>query len=361
MEGFRRYIWNIGLALLAAVGFAACDIHEFPHEEEPVAFCLNLDFTNAVDMGFNREVDYAEGSAAANGRLFAPPADAKLYVRYTVAAYAVDESGNVADHPAMRTAVTRVAGESLNSSIPLNITPGRYRFYVWTDYADGNSTADWLYDTRNLGEISYPSREAYTGSTDMRDAFRGETEAELSMSNTAATVEMKRPLAKFRFVSDDLKEFVAQALAQRNSDGRTDAPALSATEMERAIKELRLQDYRVSFRYEGYMPAVFNLFTDKPVDSWAGVEFGSRMAQIDDGDVELGFDYVMMNGKETTVPVSVSIYDAGGKLLTKSAAIDVPLKRNMLTVVRGRFLTTKTSSGVGINTDFDGEYDYEVP
>ena len=36
------------------------------------------------------------------------------------------------------------------------------------------------------------------------------------------------------------------------------------------------------------------------------------------------------------------------------------LVRNKLTVVRGHFLTSKASGGIGIVTKFDGEYDYEV-
>ena len=57
------------------------------------------------------------------------------------------------------------------------------------------------------------------------------------------------------------------------------------------------------FRYQGFMPCSFNMFTNKPADSWTGVAFDSTMQRLSDTEVELGFDYVFVNGGESTVPV----------------------------------------------------------
>lgn len=76
-------------------------------------------------------------------------------------------------------------------------------------------------------------------------------------------------------------------------------------------------------------------------------------------NAELGFDYVFVNGHESSVTVSVEIYDRDGTLLSRSQPISVPLVRNKVTIVRGKFLTVKAEGGVSIDADFDGEYNYE--
>ena len=48
------------------------------------------------------------------------------------------------------------------------------------------------------------------------------------------------------------------------------------------------------------------------------------------------------------------------ELLSSTDPIDVPLERSKLTIVRGPFLTTQASGGVGIDPGFDGEWNYEI-
>ena len=126
------------------------------------------------------------------------------------------------------------------------------------------------------------------------------------------------------------------------------------------IKNINTNDFRVVFRYQGFMPCSFNMFTNKPADSWTGVAFDSTMQRLSDTEVELGFDYVFVNGGESTVPVSVEVYDTDGTLLSSTLPIDVPVVRNKLTVVRGNFLSSKASGGVSIRTELDGEYNLEI-
>ena len=83
------------------------------------------------------------------------------------------------------------------------------------------------------------------------------------------------------------------------------------------------------------------------------------MTQLDKNNAELGSDYVFVNGHESSVTVSVEIYDRDGTLLSRSQPISVPLVRNKVTIVRGKFLTVKAEGGVSIDADFDGEYNYE--
>ena len=88
-----------------------------------------------------------------------------------------------------------------------NLRLGKYRFLVWVDYVVHGTKADLYYNTSNFEEIILADRQNHTGSTDRRDAFRGEKEAEvydnpeLTANSTRSTavnrieVEMERPLA----------------------------------------------------------------------------------------------------------------------------------------------------------------------
>ena len=85
------------------------------------------------------------------------------------------------------------------------------------------------------------------------------------------------------------------------------------------------------------------------------------MKVLSESDTELGHDMVLVNGHGSSVSVSLEVFDRDGTLLSSTNPIDVPIVRNKLTVVRGRFLTTSASGGIGVVTKFDGEYNYEVP
>lgn len=352
------------LALLLVA--AACDVHEFPENggeggSDRVPFVLNLDFTGTMEMGFHKEIDYSKQSTSLQP-LSADAEQQVCDVRYTVHAYRVDANGNTASTPDTVITHTKQDISNLNYSMVIPLEKGTYKFLVWADYVTHGTTDDLYYRVADFKAVTYPSADGYVGCDDYRDAFRGEKDAAVTAAVNAdgtapsATVVMERPLAKFKFISTDLDEFLT--LIAKRSHGKS-APQ-SRQELLDAISRINVADYKVVFRYAGFMPCSFNVWTNKPNDSWTGIHFNGRMEKLSDTESQLGFDYVMVNGKESTVAVAVYIYDRDGILLSNSDPIDVPLKRNKLTVVRGRFLLSRASGGVGISNKFDGEYDYVV-
>ena len=81
-----------------------------------------------------------------------------------------------------------------------------------------------------------------------------------------------------------------------------------------------------------------------------GVVFNASLAEVTETSATLAFDYVFVNGTER-------IYDDGGELVSESTGIRIPYKRNVVTRIYGDFLTRSYNSGVGIDPDYDGEYD----
>lgn len=369
------------MSLFAILGFSACDVHEFPDMPERRPYELVLDFTNAIDMGFYQTIDYSRASTEASPSGTKTQTEITYDIRYTVNAYRID--GNDGNRLSDTTVVVCNSDlENLNHTLRLNLRPGKYRFLVWADYVVHGTKTDLYYNTSNFEEIILADRQNHTGSTDRRDAFRGEKEAEvydnpeLTSNSTRSTavnrvvVEMERPLAKFKFISHDIVKFLSYVLQQRAirqkeaeikaQQGVSPESADPKADPKADIKNINTNDFRVVFRYQGFMPCSFNMFTNKPADSWTGVAFDSTMQRLSDTEVELGFDYVFVNGGESTVPVSVEVYDTDGTLLSSTLPIDVPVVRNKLTVVRGNFLSSKASGGVSIRTEFDGEYNLEI-
>lgn len=105
------------------------------------------------------------------------------------------------------------------------------------------------------------------------------------------------------------------------------------------------------------MARSFNMFTNRPADSWAGVSYESDLKVIDSDHAEVGFDYVFVNSHDTSVNVSVEIYDrSDGTVLARIRPVDVPLSRSRHTYVTGPFLTTTAGGAVGIDPSYDGDF-----
>ena len=68
----------------------------------------------------------------------------------------------------------------------------------------------------------------------------------------------------------------------------------------------------------------------------------------------------MVNGHESSVAVCMEVYDPDGELIGSTSTISVPTMRGRNTIVRGRFLTSQATGGVGIDPGFDGEYNIEL-
>lgn len=357
MKLIKHYIVYSILSLLALTG---CDVHEFPEEREKlVSYMLHLDFDTEIPL--YKEIAYSRNSESKG---LADTHD----IRYIVNAYRSDENGRSDSRMATSTFVlTRPYTSGLNCSVPLELNEGHYTFRVWTDYVDAGSSSDKYYDTRNFAEIILTDRENHPGSNDCREAFRGITTAEVTdnAGQSPMTVEMKRPMGKFKFVSTDVDAFysrvVKEIMEKRGLSLEDESESDSRTIYDQLLKSVDITDYKVVFRYNIFMPCAFNMFTDKPADSWTGMSFNSQMHKENESEMNLGFDYIFVNGSETTLSISVEIYNADGELISSSNPVDVPIVRNKLTVVKGAFLTSKASGGVAINPGFDGpDYNIEI-
>lgn len=356
----RRCIYIVMCIIVLCI--TACDVHEFPEEKAAlVPFTLHLDFNS--EMPLYKELTYTRSSTENAEATAAEPHD----VRYTINAYRTDNVATESRTADTTFVITKSNTYTLNHTARIELPEGSYRFRVWADYIDAGSTKDKYYDTSDFAQIMLCDPNNHPGSTDYRDAFRGETTGvvinkDYYINSTAnaianeATVDMRRPMGKFQIISTDVEIFLTRVEEAMKEAGIV---TRGQTAYDRLLQSVRWSDYKIVVRYESFMPCAYNMFTDKPAEAWTGISFDSRMYPLSSQEIELGFDYIFVNGSETTLSISLAVYDANGVLVSSTHPFDVPIVRSKLTVIKGEFLTSIADGGVSINPGYDGD-DYNI-
>lgn len=360
-----NYIQRIAamMAVMFVAVFTSCSVHEWPEEKKPeyYKFVLNLDYS--TELPLYQIVEHQMSRAEIED----------FYdVRYTIEVYVNRYERSTSYELVERKVVNRDdVTASLNHSVEMMLKPGRYMFKVWTDYVDANSTEHRFYNNDDFEAIVYHGK--YEANNDFRDAFVGTLEAEVTEETRVLTVPNERPLAKFNFITTDLEEFVEHMLelkskeneeseASDNSNAPVDGSEDSTPTDQGPTRVIDISDYTIVFTYVSNLPNEFHMFQNEPVDvaNPNTISFESSIKKLNDNEAELGFDYVM-SGDKLTVDVVIEVRDKDGTSLSQTNKIPVPLERSKLTTIRGKFLTTQASGGIGINPGFDGpDFIYEA-
>ena len=361
-----KTVLHLIAGVMSLFAFVCCDVHEFPIDtQRRVPYELNMHFE--TEMPDYKEVTYTKGS------------DTKLPygghdIRYIVNAYRVDNVRSVSRLPDTTFVFSKRNDGRLDHTVMLSLPEGSYDLKIWTDYVDNNSVSDKYYDASNFEEIILANKSNHGGSNIYREAFRGYGNATVrdpllyvnivaEQIQNEADVEMKRPMGRFKFISTDVDAFFTRVMEMMKEQGKllnVNLKSDSKSAYQQIIQAINLTGYKVIFRYNAFMPCSFNMFTDKPADSWQGVSFSSNM-EIDPSYTEMlmGHDYVFVNGSETTLSISLEVYNAEGEKVSATNPIYVPIVRNKLTLVKGEFLTSTASGGVSINPGYEGD-DYNI-
>ena len=248
------------------------------------------------------------------------------------------------DQVVLHKVVTPALQEDGTYRFGLQVSEGDYDLRLWADYAHTDAPlADAFYHTESLKAVTLFT-EPYTANTDAKDVAYG-NERGITMSGEGATVTMAmlRPLAKFRLIvdADEVKEY----LNIRKYNPQEFPP---------------IEQLTVSVRYEGYFPSGFNVSTGKPNDATGGIAFSGSLAHFSGSatELELCSDWIFVNGTSSFVNATVIVSDNQGNMICRVPGTQIDYRRNQLTTVKGRFLTSGTNSGgICIDTKWDGVYD----
>jgi len=334
------------LAWLVLLGLGSCNVHEYPDVSSKTAFCLRLGY----------QTDFSQQEHLYETRATKGVCEAGE-IRYVVRAYPLRGGEVDWEHYTEEFVFTKDVVNGYNHEVVLELESGAYQIMVWSDLVENVGLEHSIYGIDNFSEIVLQGE--HRANTDYKDAFRGVGQITLEASAIEVLpdtldVAMERPLAKFEFVTNDLKEFIIKEMEALSK-------AESAGDGVKPVTKVDVNDYKVVFYYVGFMPHAYSMFTDKPVDSKTGVMFESKLTQLNETEASLGFDYVFVNGKESAVTIQVGIFNKDGKQLSLTDPIEVPLKRAVHTIMVGKFLMAKASGGVVINPDYEGDHNIVFP
>lgn len=229
--------------------------------------------------------------------------------------------------------VTATATEGIYTST-LQLTPGNYDVRLWADYTTDART-DNHYITSDTKSIRILSKDQYRANTDTRDAFTKALTLTVGNQDQSEDITMHRPLAKYRLVATDVAKY-NQLRAERNY------PAL--------------EDLKISIVYEQFLPCAYNVSTQKPSDSVGGYGYTSALCEHTDDAVTVGKDFVLVNGEQSFVTVTIFFKDANGKTIGGINGVRIDYRAGQLTTVSGNFLTAGVG-GVQVDTNWSGDYE----
>ena len=254
-------------------------------------------------------------------------------LRCQVAAYPLTSTGSLAGAPIDRQTVIFTAGGQ-QSECRMVLPSGDYRLLAWADWVDHGTVTDKYYTTNDLGDITFMGR--YEGNNDYRNAYSGSTSVsfKVKQGDTTTVVRESLPLrsvmGKVKFVATDYNEYLANG-----------------------------QNLRVLVAYTGFLPNHYSVPRGVPFDATTGVNYISSISETStegSGTATVGWDYVMVNGDESSVTMALGLYNDEGQLVGKSSTLNVPIKRGGITIVKDEFLTkTSGGGGIGIDPSFDGD------
>ena len=274
---------------------------------------LRLEFDLGMDM--NGPVNSANSMWSGDGKTY--------NLRYTVEAYRKNENDVIDVTPVRRLVFT---GENIfNPDTELNISleDGCYEFFVWTDFVEAGTAADYFYDTGNLREIKLLGK--HKGNNDFKDAFFGSVKVNVSGGQGTAAkdcgISMKRAVSKCEYYAFELSSL----LNEISADGENP------------------EECTATVFYTGRIPSGFNALTGETCMTRSGAEF-SKSVRLD-ADMRMtniGFDYMFSDEEDSSVSVLVGIFDKHGRLLTTTTHMNIPVSRNLCSSVNCSFITPVT-------------------
>ena len=227
--------------------------------------------------------------------------------------------------------------------VKFNLTP--YEYYTvlaWCDLVEPTGD-DYIYDSSDLHNIRYRdielkdnnNKECFTNVTTID--LREYKESDEKVINRSIT--LTRPMARYRCITTDINDYIGK-------DNTTSKITTVATYVQNVAAGYNVEEQKPNY-FESTRTYISTVSTDD-LD--------------EDGSLEMCYDYLFVDSKQTNVKINFQFYKGvvkmvdgvltreDGKEVTEDdrisnwSGIVVPLKRNMETVIEGRLLTASFGS-----------------
>lgn len=321
-----------------------CDtVHQWPDpgcEVDPTDISAQIDVTCEIELDIEQII--TKGALAP---VYTSEDGEKYLRRYHINIYEENREGK-------EIVFSDVFFQQPSSTDPLSfettLHTKKYEILVWMDYVLSDATDDLFYlTTEGLATIHVPGCDTYKACCDFKDAQTLLYPVDLTdnrdwFKRIVITVPLRRPVAKVTFEAIDFADYAEKMGYHGNLDDY-------------------MKLFHVHVYYNGYIATGFNAETQNLNDASVGYGYDAEPSMLPGGILSrLGFDYLFVNGEKSSVSVSVEITDDSGKVINRVDDITVPTYRGKETIVREKFFTKEYYPGIGINPDFDGEFNVYV-
>ncbi len=295
------------LALAAVMlGLASC-------QTEPEGFDVNV----GGEQDVNITVSLPEGTRADSALgAFAHVDFTKYDVRFQCEVHYNDQ---------VKVLPVQISDNGTTATFPVRLIANRdYKFVVWADLVKEDTTADLHYITS--GGLANISINDWAPMDETRDAFTC-SEVRRFERNTDITLTLKRPFAKLRVITTDMKELMGVVPAK--------AEVVYTTPYRETFNAVDGKAGDAQYK------KTHNLF-----DIASYGETGT--------DKTLFADYLFV-GENDIVNFSMNVYDKDGVVIDeqKNFNTPIPVKRNYVTTIKGNILTYADDFNVTIEDGFD--------
>ena len=296
--------------------------------DEPDAGTFSI--TAGIPSGISTYADPAGTGSHNGGAVLLDPDEYTL--RYTLEVY--DRDGKLAYDETKNAPEGTFEGVTFDVRLLAKV----YDFVFWADFVKSDGTE--FYDVTNLQNITYNSDvNAQALATDAADAYYKKEEVDLTQSNQALDVTLKRPFGKIRLIATD-------ALNRNNK--QTEYPETITIDFGNAV-----------------IPTAFNAFEGKVIDgntTDAGtVTFTAQTETTTvNGDEKndvylLGFHYFFESSAIPSYAMDVTVTSNEGNVIGQRSLSSIPVQENKLTTVIGNFYTNEGSIDVIVEDKFGNE------
>ena len=218
------------------------------------------------------------------------------------------------------------------ATFPVRLIANRnYTFVVWADLVEEDDREhDLHYNTAN-GLTNITLNDTWVAMDETRDAFTCSEERLFERNAAGISLELKRPFAKLRVITTDMKELMG------------------------------VMPTSVEVEYTTNHFDTYNALTKTPSGELRKEHTKVAIAPYDyeDGDTDktLFTDYFFATETQKVVNFNMNVYDEGDVIIddTKSFITSIPVKRNYVTTIKGNILTYADDFTVTIEDAFDGE------
>lgn len=287
--------------------FTSCECDDDCLCHNPVG---DYDPTAYHDVNVHLEVDsvFEDGEIIEVARSKARVSSQSSYLRYIVNAY--NWKGEIVD--------SRITTEK---DITMNL-PGNYRIVAYADYSIEGS--DNYYFTDDFSLLQFRNIDYYQANDEAKRCYSTICYSD-TVRNHQANLLLKTPQAKIRLLA-------------------TDEP-----------------DYEVGNIKVTYsrMYTAWDAITEQPTARTNAISFDGARISTQDGTV-IGFDYLFAEQNRNNIAITITVYDADGKVRGKISNLSVPVERGKITTIKAPFHSKNTDiteggGGIGINPDFDDD------